>query len=246
MSQIPDNLPNPDFLPPLQKRTRSAAVTAQLTELSRLSRGAVLRRAMETAPERWVEREALVALTRGFLRAGDKASADTVLEILFRRVSKGISGKISGWAGLTPEDRIDASRQMLVQIYEQVCELGPSAEFWECNFTWCLQKRLVTLWRRLTERTPSIASSVILHSDGEEWDRFEQIADPVNGFSEIEVQGVVESLTGGGKRAEAIFLRMSRYPEDEIALRLGVTSRTLRNWLADARAAWHRQADSPK
>jgi hypothetical protein len=232
-----------DFLFPLQKRTRSAAVTAQLAEMSRLSQSAVRRRAAETDPERRLERETLIALVRGYGRAGNKDAADTILVLLVQRVTSAVAAKVSRWAGMTPEDKTDAQRQMIVQICEQVSSLSQTAELWECNFTWCFNQRSITLWHRLTDRKVATVSAETQNSDGESRDRLEQQPDPADRFADIELRELVALVSGGSaKRSQAIFLRMSGFSEEEIAERLDVTSRTLRNWTTEARAVWKRQA----
>lgn len=245
MSHTTDSTaPMPDFLFPLQKRTRSERVTAQLLELNRLLQSAVLRQVRETDPARRLERETLVTLVRGYGRAGNKDAADAVLEILIGRISGAVAGKISNWAGLTPEDKTDAQRQMIMQVCEQVSSLSPAAEFWECNFTFCLQKRLITLWHSLTGRKVMTVPAETLTHGGEVWDRLEQQPDPADMFADIELRGLVTLVSGGdAKRSQAIFLRLSGFSDEEIAKRLSVTSRTLRNWATEARAAWNRQAE---
>ncbi len=245
MSHTSDSTaPTPDFLFPLQKRTRSDAVTAQLLEISRLPPSAVLRRAGETDPTRRLERETLVALVRGYGRAGRKDAADAVLELLIERISGAVASKVSTWAGLTSEDKTDAQRQMLLQVCEQVSSLSPAAEFWECNFTFCFQKRLITLWHSLTDRKVATVPAEAVTHGGERWDRLEQQPDPADMFADIELRDLVTGVSGGdAKRSQAIFLRMSGFSDEEIAKRLGVTSRTLRNWTTEARAAWNRQAE---
>ena len=158
---------SPNFLFPLQKRTRSEAVTAQLTELARLSRSAVLRRAAETEPARRLERETLVALVRGYERAGDTAAADAVLVLLTERISRAVAAKAAGWAGLTAEDKLDAQRQMMLIVCEQARTLTPAAELWEGNFGHCFNRRCITLWRSLTEREIPTVPAEIQMSGGE-------------------------------------------------------------------------------
>ena len=232
----------PDFLFPLQKRTRNEAVTAQLTELSRLSRSAVLRQAHETDPDRRLARETLVALVRGYERAGDTDAADAVLELLIQRIGPALGRTVSSWAGLTSEDKADAQRQMIVQICEQVGSLHPGAEFWECNFTFCFNKRLITLWRSLTERKVATVSAEIQSHNGETLNRLEQQPHPADALAEIELRDLAALVSGGSaKKAQAILLKTSGFSDEEIAARVGITSRTLRNWITEARAAWLRQ-----
>lgn len=252
MSQITDDIQTPDFqtpdfLFPLHgKRTRTDAVTAQLAALRGLSRAAVLRRAGETDKDKRLEREALVAVVRGFLRAGYQDDADTVLLVLIKRVSGAIAAKTAAWAGLTAEDKTDAQREMLAILCEKACDLRPGAEFWECNLTECVNRRLITLWHSLTDHALPTVSNTLEMGGGETLDRVEQLADPAEMFRSMELHSLVEMVSGGSaKRSEALFLKMNGFTDEEIAKRLGVTTRTLRNWTADACAAWTAQVKEP-
>ena len=71
----------------------------------------------------------------------------------------------------------------------------------------------------------------------------EQQPDPVDPLTDLELRDLIQMVSGGSmKKSKALHLRMSGFSEEEIAERLGVTSRTLRNWAAEARAAWNRHA----
>ncbi len=242
MSHTPDNFSAPDFLAPLRKWTRSDIVTAQLTELSRPSRSAVLRRAAETAPALRLRWETLVALTRGFLRAGDQNSADELFVLLAARMGGAIRGEIAGWSALSQDEKDDAADQMIALLCECVYDLSAAAEFWECNLTTCLERRMATLWRRLTEKKIVTVSSVTPTEGGEDWDRFAQIAGPEDTFADVEAADLLETVSGGDpQRRGMLHLRMSGFSDEDIARQLNVTTRTLRNWTHELRAAHTRQ-----
>lgn len=242
MSLVPDDTQTPDFLFLLRgKHTRTETVTAQLATLGGLSRAAVLRRAAETEQDKRLEREALVAVVRGFLRAGHQDDADTVLLLLIKRVSGAIAAKTAGWESLTPEDKIDARQQMTALLCEKVCDLRLGAEFWECNFTTSFSRAAISLWHSLTDHPLPTVSNTIEMSGGETVDRVAQIADPSETFRNMEMQSLVELVSSGSaKRSEALFLKLNGFTDEEIAKRLTVTTRTLRNWNAEACAAWIR------
>lgn len=244
MSFIPDDSKTTDFLFPLRgKHTRTEAVAAQLAALRGLSRAGVLRRAAETEKDTRLEWETLVAVVRGFLRAGNPDDADMVLLCLIRRVSGAIAAKTSAWAGLTAEDKTDARQQMAAIVCEKVCDLRPGAEFWECNFTTSFNRAAISLWHSLTDHALPTVSNVIEMNGGETVDRVEQFADPSETFKNIEMQTLVEMVSGGSaKRSEALFLKLNGFSDEDIAKRVNVTTRTLRNWTAEACAAWLRQA----
>ena len=242
MSQITDDNKTLDFLHPLHgERTRTGAVTAQLAGLRGLSRAAVLRRAAERGKDRRLERETLIAVVRGFLRAGDRDAADAVLVILIDRVSSAIAAKTSAWAKLKPDEKQDARREMVAILCEKVCDLRPGAEFWECNFTSCFNRASISLWRSLTDHAlPTVANTVEM-SGGAALDRLDQLADPADALADVEMDSLVALVSGGSaKRSEALFLKLNGFSDEDIAVRLGVTSRTLRNWTAEACATWNR------
>ena len=242
MSLIPDDTQTLNFLHPLcGKHTRTETVTAQLAALGGLSRGAVLRRAAETDPDRRLERETLVAVVRGFLRAGREDEAEAVLLRLLKRVSGAIAAKTAAWTGLTQEDKIDARQQMTALLCEKVCDLRPGAEFWECNFTTSFNRASISLWHSLTDHALPIVSNTIEMSGGETVDRVAQYADPAEAFGEIEMEDLVELMSGGSaKRSRALFLKFHGFTDEDIAKGLNVTTRTLRNWTAEAYAVWSR------
>ena len=242
MSQTPDDTETPNFLFPLHGRhTRTDAVTAQLAALSGLSRSAVLRRAAETDKDKRLERETLAAVVRGFLRVGNQDDADTVLLLLLKRVSGAIAARTAGWAGLTPEDVTDARQQMAAILCEKVCDLRPGAEFWECNWTTSFNRAAISLWHSLTDHALPTVSNTIEMSGGETTDRVEQFADPAETFRNMEMQSLVALVSGGSaKRSEALFLKLNGFTDEDIARRLTVTTRTLRNWTAEACAIWTR------
>lgn len=241
MSKTLDDISMPSFLNPLQGRhTRSDAVTAQIAMLSGLSRAAVLRRAAETETDKRLERETLVALVRGFLRTGDRGDADAVLLLLIKRVSSALAAETGKW-DLTPEDRIDAQRQMIALLCDKACDLRLGAEFWECNFTTCFQRRLITIWHTLTDHALPTASNTVQVGEGETLDRLEQYADPAETFRHMEMESLVKMVSGGSaKRSEALFLKLNGFTDEDVAKRLKVTSRTLRNWTTEACAVWVR------
>lgn len=213
-------------------------MTAQLAALSGLSRAAVLRRTAEASTDRRLKWETLVALVRGFLRTGDRGGADAVLLLLIKRVGGALGAETNKWE-MTQEDRIDAQRQMIALLCDKVCDLRPSAEFWECNFTTCFQRRLITLWHTLTDHALPTISNTVQVGEGEIWDRLEQYADPAETFRHMEMESLVKMVSGGSaKRSEALFLKLNGFMDEDIAKRLKVTSRTLRNWTAEACAVW--------
>jgi DNA-directed RNA polymerase specialized sigma24 family protein len=243
MHKNTDELAAVVFLEPLQKRTRTAKVTAELTALSSLTKSAVLRRVAETDAEKRMAWETLVAVVRAFERVGDCVAADQVLTTLIERVSGRLKAKVATWHGLTPEDREDSVRQMVRILCQEVRKLTPSAELWEANIANCLNKRLITIWHGWNDKRIPTVSRIWEHSDDGGSEALEQVADTHDFFEDVEIAAVVQAFNPGHpKLAQMLMLRMSDFPEEEIAKRLDVTSRTLRNWTVQARLYWEREA----
>ena len=194
-------------------RTRPDKVTAQLAEMDKLRRAAVLRRAADTDPARRLERETLVAVVRGFLRAGQEDDAEAVLGMLLDRVDRALNSVISRWTGVTAEDRIDARQQIVEIICEKVCDLRPGSEFWECNWTWCVNKKLISLWRSFAVNALPMTDSIAATPGGEEFDRVAQAADPTDGFLEMELADWVKIVSGGHpQKAGRCFSKSASFP----------------------------------
>ena len=161
MSTIPEDNPcaGPDFPFPLQRHTRTEAVTAQLTEMGRLPRRGVLRRAADMGANR-LALETLIAVLRAYLRAGDGEAADTVLEHLTVRLRGPIFAKAASWTTIAPADREDAAGEAGLRLLGYVRNLSPTEEFWECNFTHCFTQRMSTILKAIGQAgTPTVSLS---------------------------------------------------------------------------------------
>jgi len=225
-----------DFLHPLQKRTRTEAVIAELSEMARLPRAAALKRASADGPA-W---ETLVAMARAYQRVGDAEAARRVLDALVRRVSPSIAKRVTAWDFLTPEERTDARQEMVVAVLRGALDVGPGQELWECNFTHCFNRRLLDVWQKLRRRHGREVSLTQENRDGEEYDGLDQVADPRDAFAAIEDGAFLGRLARGHPHiGEMLHLRMNGFTDREIAARLDVTDRTLRNWAKAAQALWN-------
>ena len=241
MSITTESNPLPlNVLYPLTKRIRTETVTAQLTEMSRLPRGQVLRRIGETDKNKWLARETLVTLARAYTRAGDEETARRALEILLARQRPAIAARVRAWRTLETSDHEDVEGQIVVKLMEYVANLTPSEEFWECNFTSCFDLRTVNILKAFAaRRTPAISAFTVTAS-GEERDLLAEVPDisAEARFQDIEVEELRASLSRDNPQIEEfLYLHLAGMTEAKIAARLGVTDRTLRNWKTKMRAA---------
>ena len=204
--------------------------------MAALSRAAALKRAMGDRLA-W---ETLVAMARAYQRAGDEAAARCVMDVLVRRVSPNVAKRIAAWSGMTPEERADAKQETTIAVVRGVLDLGPGQELWECNFTHCFNRCLINTWRATMGRREHAVSLTFEGRNGEESEGLEQIADPSNAFAAVEDEAFCHRLAGSHPRiGEMIHLRMHGFSDRDIAARLGVTDRTLRNWAKTAQALWN-------
>lgn len=241
MSKVTEeNSASPDFLRPLHRpgRTRTALVTAQLAELSRLPRASVLRRAAATqAAHRW-ERETLIAVIRAYRRAGDNPAAEAVTGCLVKRLRGAIQAKVSAWETLGKADGEDAAGEAVLKIIGYVSNLTPTEEFWECNFTQCFNQRMNTILTTLTRHPLRTTSLTLGNDDSEARDGLAELEDfqAQRPFMDIEIQETIAALSQANPQmGEYLFLRREGFTDEEIAAQLGKTSRTLRNWKEQAR-----------
>ena len=236
----------PDFLPPLSRHTRSEAVTAQLTGLSRLSRTSLLRRVASEERADRLALETLIALVRGYQRAGDRPAADSVLDALVPRLRSAARSKVASWGTAALPDPENAVEEAVVRLLQYVSRGTPSEEFWECNFTHCFGQRMSTILRDLSNQIRTGPQTVSLagpDDEGEERDGLSNLPDPgaASDFTDVETQEAVAALGRDNPQiSQYWFLALRGYTDEEIAAYLKVTTRTLRNWKGKAQKAWAR------
>ena len=225
-----------DFLRPLQRRTRTETVAQELLEMAGLSRTAALKRAIGDRPA-W---ETLVAMARAYQRVGDEEAARRVMDVLVRRVSPNVAKRIAAWSGVTPEEQTDAKQETIIAVVRGALDAERGKELWECNFTHCFNRCLINAWRATMGRREHAVSLTPEGRDGEEYDALEQIADPSNAFAAVEDDAFYHRLAGSHPRiGEMVHLRLHGFSDKDIAARLGVTDRTLRNWAKTAQSLWN-------
>ena len=238
-----------DFLFPLTRRhTRTEAVTAELTILSRLPVRQVLARAEETRKDRRLAHETLVAVMRGFLRAGNTAAADAVLTALVDRLRPIVKAQAQQWSVLFVADVDDAVENALVKIIGYVRSTDAGQEFWECNFAYGFKFRLSDAFRHAARQRRNTLSLTSEWADGEERDRMDALPDTASkiAFDDIETQQMVQAITQAVPGfAEYYTFHKLGLTDKEIALNMGVADRTLRNWKHRAESTWNTLRPQP-
>ncbi len=236
MSKTPEE--TADFLFPLTRRqTRTERVTAELADLSRLPRRRVLTQAQETHKDRRLASETLIAVVRGFLRAGDENAANTALEALIERLRPAVRARAQRWSALFPADVSNAEDDAILKLVGYLRSTDSGQEFWECNFIHCFNKRLDDLFRQIAGQRKETLSLTSKWADGDERDHLDETPDAASEsafaaiFDDIVTQETIQALSREIPRlTEYLFLHTQGYTDKEIAVKMGVTDRTLRNW----------------
>ena len=179
-------------------------------------------------------------MARAYRLAGDADAARRVMDALVGRVSPSVAKRVGAGSGLTPEEQNDAKQEAIIAVIQGALDLEPGKELWECNFTHCLNRCLINAWRAAMRRREDAVSLTRGDSDGEEYDGLEQFADPTDAFASGEDAAFCRRLAQVHPRiGEMVHLRLHGFSDREIAGRLGVTDRTLRNWAKTAQAFWN-------
>ena len=227
---------------PLQRRQRPAHVIQELEELNRQPRGVVLQRARETDQIKGLTRETLVSLARTFHQRGDSEAVRIILDALIARVSGVLRRKLASWH-VHAADKEDLQRHVIVGLCGYWLDAKDGEELWECNFTTPFQLRTLTLIDGFFPKTVRATSFQAFYDDGEETGMEKDIADPESmaPFETIlqnlperaALQALADHNPSWGRVIHDKYV--AGYTEEEIALRYGVTSRTIRNWISEAR-----------
>lgn len=235
---------------PLKRRSRPAHIAHELEELSRQPRSMVLQRVSEQNKNERLARETLVSLVRTFHLQEDTQAVRIILDVLVARVSGVLRRKLLGWH-VAAADKEDLQRHVLVGLCSYWLDAKVGEELWECNFTTPFQLRTLTLIEAFFPKTVHTTSLQAVYDDGEETGTEKDIADPE---SDAPFEDILRNMPErAALRAlvdhNALWSRVlhdkyvAGYTEEEIALRYGVTSRTIRNWIKEARQFLQGQID---
>lgn len=232
-----------DFLYPLTSRhTRTDAVTAQLVALSRLPAGQVVVRAQEMHKDRRLAHETLVAIVRGFLRAGNTKASDAALTALIDRLRPLVKARALQWSALFAADVDDAVEDALLSLIRYIRNTDAREEFWECNFAYGFKFRLSDAFKHAARQRQNTHSLTAEWADGKEHDQGDDLPDTASeiAFDAIETQQMVQAIAQAVPGfAEYYTFHKLGYNDKEIAAKMDVTDRTLRNRKHKAEAVWN-------
>lgn len=235
MTRRDDRL-GPDFteIRPLSRGySREPETERNIADLAGLSRQEMNRRlkTFDYSDPLCPKLEALVYLLRWHLRDGREREAAEIGECLAARVARTVTARTRTFFRSRPDQAEDAEAAVILRMFEQLRNLTPAQEFWEVRFMVCLERVIQEAVRlELRRRRREIELSALDTETGEAADSIPD-RDCVPLEQKIALAAALKSLAPEDQ--ELVLLRhFEQFTEEEIAARLGVTSRTVRNRLA--------------
>jgi DNA-directed RNA polymerase specialized sigma24 family protein len=231
--------------------TREKESQRQIEALANLPDGARRERILlsDRNSDQFICEETLVYFLREYARRGQSDFAWAIAERLTVRIVGRTQRELSRWR-LSPDDEVDCVLDLQAELYEALFDFSSDAEFWEVRFWVCLNRRLWNLLRKRQgtldgERKESEQGEVVDRSGGvdEGESVLSRIAD--KGLGPQEQAEMKEALSLlNEKELRAVFLRHAEgLPEESedaarptVAKAMGVTGRSVRNYLRSAEA----------
>ena len=250
MNEQPDYQPNRPSLPttlyPLRKRTREPKVEKQGQEILTATRSEALRRLkiVNVADPDALLDETLVAIIRHYAKLEYKAKfirdyLEAAQTTLVARAEQTVARRAQLWKQLTRDERENLARDAAVKLLEEVLKAETPDEFFEIRFARSFRFLYINVSRHYERFTKAEEESILSSSaagDELDYDRIE--AAPDLSLLNIEDQIFVEQALSVLKPEERTAFYLTHYiglDQKMIAEYLGVTTRTIRNYLDTAK-----------
>lgn len=238
MPKHTDNLPLP-----LQTsgRAREVEVELQITQLLGSPSDLFWYRlkAEDRQEEDWIQEETLVYFLRFYHRKSDSNAAWRVAELLIERSAKYIRRQVAVWKSLTQDQQEECIRDVQEQMLLDLFNDQPNCEFWEVRFWLCLKRRILNRVQKYRRQREFEVDTAPTHDEDNEYqaDRDSRFADTsaLTPQQQAEIKAALATLKDNERIAFVLFYYHD-WPQQDIANRLGVTDRTVRNLLTKAEA----------
>ena len=210
--------------------TREARAASDLAELRRMRPAHVLASLDGRSPE------ALVAVMREWVRSGDSENAWKLCERLIVGIEPWVKGRMGGLRWITSTEREDILASFAVRLYEEWMTCDGRHSFWEVRFWRCLKLRFIDVLRMRRQREIS--------TDPTQQGALETVAAAISPEDWALAMLSLDRLPAPTRKA-FVMKYYEGYTEDQIAAFMGVTARTIRNWIRQGHEAM-KEADIPE
>lgn len=188
-------------------------------------------------PECPLKAETLVYFLRELLRHGDERGWQ-IVTFLKNRVGRHISKytaslrKYDRWGSRAHE----CEQDILSKLSEILPSTEPGHEFWEVRFWLCLKRLILSVMRpQLHQVRTTVPLEVHLNDMGYQEDRDPRLTDryTLTAYHRAVIAEALSRLPDHERQAFVLF-HYHDFTQQEIARHMGVTDRTVRNWLSRA------------
>lgn len=196
--------------------TREEQAAAELVDLRQMHPRHVLSSVKERRPE------ALVTILREWLRNGDEENAWQLCERLVVGIEPVVRSRLAAYRWIDWDTREDILHDLAVRLYDEWMSSDRRHAFWEVRFWHCLRLRIIDVLR--TRRPNETAAGFTASGPSNV---------PDASVSPQEWAVAMLSLSRLPEQTRRVFVMKyyEGWTEDEIAAMMGVTSRTIRNWI---------------
>ncbi len=180
--------------------------------------------------------ESLVCWIREFMDRGDSRRAWDVVTALERRVARIVDRGLTRVYDLRQDQIEDLTLDLITNLYHEWLSLEPPHEFWEIRFIFCLKRKLISHVRRfIRDRDIEVDLAGGIQSAADAEDPLSRLSDQRSIDTENAAIANVALDQLGYPLNRAFFLyHYGELTQEQIAKVLGVTERTVRNWLRKA------------
>lgn len=217
---------------------RENEVLADIAALERLDDDAFWRRASirDYQQPGCPRLETLVYFVRSCARSGRADEAWRIVEILTRRVTPTITNRLARVYGISRDQVDDLYEDVIGDLYEEWVSDEPAHEFWEVRFSVCLERKVIDAIKRHRRIRENEITLAVVSEEGAAMDPLEQMPDLAALDPEMAatVRAALDSLPEP-LRTAFFMAEFGGFTEEAIAEHLGVTSRTIRNYLVRVR-----------
>lgn len=186
--------------------------------------------------------EVLVHFLRSFHVAGDHAASAKIAHVITERISGKLVRLARVWRlGFPPDLMDDVVDEVLNDLYEQLFSTSSTAQFWEVRFWICFNRRAITIMRKRRGELDQIAADE--SDDEDEEDAAIETAPTLVRLDDPVTRALLSDALAHLSqpyRTAFVLKHWAGYPEevadgsDSIASLMGVTGRSVRNYLKHA------------